>query len=208
MPKIVDRDKKRSDITRKAMEILAQRGFQATTIQEIATAAGIGKGTLYHYFNTKEEILLAVSEEIFSRMEQSLGVTLLRLDEPAERLEALIQECLQVTPEMEHLFIVYVELWLMNFHGNHYEDFIHILKKLNDDMRAIVGKMIEEGQQKGLWAADIDADALAVYLMTSFDGVVFNYLMDKTSFDIEKVTREFIRFFFRQMKATSETGRP
>jgi AcrR family transcriptional regulator len=53
MPKIVNRDKKRSEIAQKAIEILAKRGFQATTIQDIADASGLGKGTIYHYFKTR-----------------------------------------------------------------------------------------------------------------------------------------------------------
>ena len=117
MPRIVDRDKKRSEIAQKAIEVLAKRGFQATTIQEIADAAGLGKGTVYHYFKTKEEILSVVSEEIFHEMERSFGAALLRIDKPMEKLSALIEEALHVTEDVEHLFIVYTELWLMNIRG-------------------------------------------------------------------------------------------
>ena len=76
-----------------------------------------------------------------------------------------------------------------------------MITSLNDDLRKIVARMIEDGKRKGLWAEDIDADALAVYLITSFDGVVFHYMLDKKAFDIKHVTREFIRFFLRHAKA-------
>ncbi len=45
---------------------------------------------------------------------------------------------------------------------------------------------------------DADSAAPAVYLIASFDGVIAQYLMDKTSFDIEHVRDEFTRFFLRQ----------
>ena len=201
MPKIVDKDKRRSEIAHKAIEVLARKGFQSATIQDIAHAAGVGKGTIYHYFKTKGEILMAVSGEIFREMERSLGAVLLRMDEPEERLAALIQESLNITEELEHLYIIYTDLWLANLRGQGQGDFIAVITSLNDDLRKIVARMIEDGKRKGLWAEDIDADALAVYLITSFDGVVFHYMLDKKAFDIKHVTREFIRFFLRHAKA-------
>lgn len=198
MPKIVNRDKKRSEIARKAIEVLARRGFQATTIQDIADASGLGKGTIYHYFKTKEEILVAVSGEIFNEMERSLGAALLRMEGPMDKLSALIQESLRVTEDIENLFIVYSELWLMNVRSSHYDDFMRMIKCLNNDLRDMVARLIEEGKKKGVWAKDIDSSALAAYLIASFDGVIVHYLMDKTSFDITHVTREFIRFFLQQ----------
>ena len=198
MPRIVNRDKKRSEIAQKAIEVLAKRGFQATTIQEIADAAGLGKGTIYHYFKTKEEILSAVSHEIFHEMERSLGAALLRIEGPMERLSALITESLNVTEDVEHLFIVYSELWLMNIRGGQYNDYMGVIKHLHCDLNMLVATMIDEGKRKGLWAEDTDSDALAAYLIASFDGVVVHYMMDKENFDIQRVSKEFIRFFLRQ----------
>ena len=198
MPKIVNRDKKRSEIAQKAIEVLAKRGFQATTIQDIADAAGLGKGTIYHYFKTKEEILLVVSEQIFHETERSFGAALLRIDEPMEKLAALIEEALHVTDDIEYLFIVYTELWLMNVRDGHYGDFIGVMKTLHNDLKDLVAKMIEEGKKQGFWNEDTDADALANYLISSFDGVVAHYMMDKENFDMKRVTKEFIRFLIGQ----------
>ena len=198
MPKIVNRDKKRSEIAQKAIAVLAKRGFQATTIQEIADAAGLGKGTIYHYFKTKEEILLVVSEQIFHETERSFGAALFRIDEPMEKLAALIEEALHVTDDIEYLFIVYTELWLMNVRDGHYGDFIGVMKTLHNDLKNLVAKMIEEGKKLGFWNEDTDSDALANYLISSFDGVVAHYMMDKENFDIKRVTKEFIRFLISQ----------
>jgi len=198
MPRIVDRDKKRSDIAQKAIEVLAKRGFQATTIQEIADASGLGKGTVYHYFKTKEEILSVVSEEIFHEMERSFGAALFRIDKPMEKLSALIEEALNVTKDVEYLFIVYTELWLMNLRGDHNNDYMSVIKNLHDDLKKLVAGMIDEGKKQGLWAKDTDSEALAAYLVASFDGVIAHYMMDKESFDIRRVAKEFTRFFLRQ----------
>ena len=198
MPKIVNRDKKRSEIAQKATALLASKGFQATTIQDIADAAGLGKGTIYHYFKTKEEILLVISEELFHEMERSFGAALLRINEPRGKLSALIEEALHVTDDVENLFVVYTELWLMNFRGDQHENFMIMINHLHNDLKKIVSSLIEEGKKLELWAEDTDSDALATYLISSFDGVVAHYMMDKKNFDLERVTKGFINFFLGQ----------
>jgi AcrR family transcriptional regulator len=208
MPKIVDREKKRAEIAQKAVALFARKGFQATTIQDIADAAQLGKGTIYHYFRTKEEILLVISNEILHEMERSLGAALLRLDEPEDKLAALIQESLKITEELENLYIIYTELWLTSLRSNRYSDIVKLIKDLNDDLRKMVSRMIEDGKSKGIFVRDIDSDALAVYLVTSFDGVVFHYLLDKKSFDIKHVTKEFIRFLLRHASTAPDPERP
>jgi TetR/AcrR family transcriptional regulator, cholesterol catabolism regulator len=47
---------RRSDVTAIAAELFAQKGFRATTVREIADAAGILSGSLYHHFDSKESI--------------------------------------------------------------------------------------------------------------------------------------------------------
>ena len=50
-------------ILQAAMHLFATRGYERTSITDLATAAGIGKGTIYSYFRTKSEIFLAFCEE-------------------------------------------------------------------------------------------------------------------------------------------------
>jgi AcrR family transcriptional regulator len=197
MPKIVNRNKKRSEIAQKAIALLAKKGFQATTIQDIADAAGLGKGTIYHYFKTKEEILLVISEELFHETERSLGAALLRINEPMEKLSALIEEALNVTEDVENLFIIYTELWLMNFRCDHYKDFMGVINRLHNDLMNVLARMIDQGKKQGFWSKDTDTDALACYLVSSFDGIIAHYMMDKENFDLKRVTKEFIRFLLQ-----------
>ena len=57
---IVDKEKKRSDIACSCMEILLQYGIKNLTISEIAKTAGVGKGTIYEYFENKEDIVFEI----------------------------------------------------------------------------------------------------------------------------------------------------
>lgn len=56
-------NEKRLEILDAAIKLFSEQGFEKTTVDEIAGQAGVGKGTIYLYFNTKEQIFLAIIED-------------------------------------------------------------------------------------------------------------------------------------------------
>jgi AcrR family transcriptional regulator len=60
-------DERPTQITYAALEVFAEKGFARATMDEIANAAGITKGTIYLYFNSKKELFLAVLREQMER---------------------------------------------------------------------------------------------------------------------------------------------
>ncbi len=56
MPKIVDKEAKRKDILNAAIHVFVEQGAAKTKIADIAKRANIGKGTIYEYFSSKEDI--------------------------------------------------------------------------------------------------------------------------------------------------------
>lgn len=68
----VDKDKKRRDIAGACTELLLEKGIKNLTITEIAKTAGIGKGTVYDYFNNKEEIVFEIIRKFIEEHQQYL----------------------------------------------------------------------------------------------------------------------------------------
>jgi len=58
------REKTRSAIVKAAKHILGERGFDATTMDDIAAGARVAKGAVYHHFKTKEELFEAVFDQV------------------------------------------------------------------------------------------------------------------------------------------------
>lgn len=69
---IVDKDKKRRDIAGACTELLLEKGIKNLTITEIAKTAGIGKGTVYDYFNNKEEIVFEIIRQFIEEHHRNL----------------------------------------------------------------------------------------------------------------------------------------
>ncbi|WP_068081466.1 TetR/AcrR family transcriptional regulator [Polycladidibacter stylochi] len=66
MPKIVDHDAYRMELTQKAMLVFRHTGFAAIGMREIAKELGVSKSSLYHYFPSKTEIFVSVCKYISS----------------------------------------------------------------------------------------------------------------------------------------------
>src|SRR4051794_316316 len=77
MPKLVDHDIRRREIVEAAWRIIAHKGIDEVTTREIAREAGYSHGVLAHYFDTKDDILLAAQrlshERIDARYEDEIS---------------------------------------------------------------------------------------------------------------------------------------
>src|SRR5438445_4724131 len=72
MPKIVDHDQRRDQIALVACRVVAEHGFDQATIVRIAREAGYTTGMVAHYFDTKQEIIIAALRLILRRIEERL----------------------------------------------------------------------------------------------------------------------------------------
>jgi len=72
VPKIVDHEQRRDEIALIACRVVAQHGFEQATIVRIARAAGYTTGMVAHYFDTKQDIIIAALRLILRRVEERL----------------------------------------------------------------------------------------------------------------------------------------
>ena len=72
MPKIVDHEQRRDEIALVACRVVAEYGFDQATIVRIAREAGYTTGMVAHYFDTKQEIVIAALRLILRRIEERL----------------------------------------------------------------------------------------------------------------------------------------
>ncbi len=204
MAKIVDKKKKRSEIRDAALEIFARKGFENTTVQEIADKANISKGTVYLYFKTKEDILDTASKEILQQLEGEILGASEGLSDPVDKLSALISEALNITPEFEQIFAVHMEIRLFHLRNKAYEKVIRHLKATLAKFRGVVSEIIGQGKDQGAFRHDVDAEALAICLLGIVDGIVMQYLHDKSDFSMQDVRDEFLKNFFDGLMAKGQ----
>lgn len=94
MPR-VKTDEKLDEILEAASRVFAAKDFHEVLVDEIAEAGGIGKGTLYRYFRTKEDLYFATILHGLDRLERVLSAALPQEASPTRRLERLAREILK-----------------------------------------------------------------------------------------------------------------
>ena len=83
-----DHARRSEDILAAAVEVFARRGFAATDVQEIADQAGVGKGTVYRHFGTKEGLFLAAADRGARQLRAAVDATRTENSEPLTRMRA------------------------------------------------------------------------------------------------------------------------
>lgn len=97
--------RRRGEILRSAMELILRKGFLETSMREIAAAAGVGKSTLYDYFPSKDEIMIAYVVEEVERMTAE-AVTIITQDLSAtEKFKRIWRNQMEYMLANKHVYL-------------------------------------------------------------------------------------------------------
>ncbi len=95
------------EILRAARQLLEERGLEAMTMEEIAGVAGVAKGTLYLYFQSKDDLIEALIAQVGENILQDLEASLLAPGTPADKLPRMVSVLLEYLNRERLLFPIY-----------------------------------------------------------------------------------------------------
>jgi AcrR family transcriptional regulator len=165
MPKIVDeqmREATRRRILRVAASEFARLGFDQANINTIAEQAGIGKGTIYLYFENKRELFLAMLRSIAQAHIASIRAALAADGTLQERLERLFQAFAHLAAMESDSFNVYMSA-LYGVNRAFKDEAAGLLR----DYSAVITLVLEESRARGEIACqNVEAIALMILSLT------------------------------------------
>ena len=103
-----EREQRRQEILQAALRLFASQGYDLTTLDQIAAAAEYGKGTLYNYFSSKEELFSAMIKDGIARFHSLIGARLKKAKGTLERLDAFIDASFEFYAGNEDFLKVYM----------------------------------------------------------------------------------------------------
>lgn len=83
-------NKTKRKIFETSMKLFAEKGYEATSIEEITAVVGVAKGTLYYHFSSKEEIFNFLVEEGMKLLKNSIELKMSRQKNTIDKLKAII----------------------------------------------------------------------------------------------------------------------
>jgi len=198
-----DRGSKRQHLVEAAAAVFAEQGFTSTRVADIAERAGIGKGTVYEYFTSKEELLFAVFEWIDSRVSTRVEAVLAEEISGHEKLLRLLQLGADVVTEQVEMQPVILDFWAAS-RGNLLEDrHREVCTSSYRFFRKVITDFIHDGQRRGDFRPEVDAEALAATVVSTFDGLGVQLFFDR-SLDPHRITEAFGRLLIEGL--TAETS--
>jgi len=205
MARPVDRDAKRLKILEAATACFAETGYEGASMDTVAAAAGVSKGSLYDYFKNKEDLFYASFEWFEAEV---LATSMARMQGGADaRAQLLSFADASVSALMDNvkLYPVMLEIWAAAAKSGTRERFAAAMRALYRDFRAQIGALIEAAQASGDIRPDADAHAMSGMLIGAVDGLLLQYWLDP-SFDPRIWVKNFINNLFDGIATNTNRG--
>ncbi len=100
-------NKTKRKIFETSMKLFAQKGYDATSIEEITATVGVAKGTLYYHFSSKEEIFNFLIEEGIKLLQNSVEIKTAKLDNYIDKIRAIVLIQIKIVAKMRTLLQFY-----------------------------------------------------------------------------------------------------
>lgn len=195
-------DERRNHVIDAAMTCFSQKGFQKTTMLDVATEAGVSPGALYTYFNSKEDIIEEAAMERRQsravRMETAslLGGAVATID---QMLTDFYKEIDRDDPASESR--IRPQIWADALSNDRMKK---ILKGTWSDVALGLSEVVRQGQESGEIDPTLDSNAVAHMLVCLGDGLVLHRLVEPETTDLTLVGNVLRSFLTGQFNTGKE----
>ena len=169
MPKPSLRERKNAEVKQAlftaAMELFRQKGFEATSVQDIADRAGYSRATYFNHFGAKQSVLRQYGQNLQERMQESL-VAAAPDSSPAERLqEVLFAMAREADRHADDLKLIYR-------YSLGDPDYLARPTPARQRVFEMVCGLVVEAQQRGEIRRDLPAKVIAFHVLSVYNGAV------------------------------------
>ncbi len=195
-------DDKRERILRAAVKVFAKKGFYASRVSEIAKAAGVADGTIYLYFDGKDDLLESLFEDRMERLFTVLRAELAKHPTARARLRTLIELQLGLLEGQRELAeVITVNLRqstrLLRQYGS--RRFVEYLE--------LMAAVVADGQRGGEFRDDLSPRVLARALFGALDGIALTWALgDARAGGLEKAASQLASVMLQGLARDASAG--
>jgi len=152
-----------AEVTQAAIKVFWKRGYPAASVQEVANEVGVLKGSLYHYIDSKEALLMRVLDEAHAQSVELIDEIESSDAPPLERLRTYFQKHVKwYLDNVEHASVFFHDWRFVT------GEYLDVVKTRRDTYERFIRNMIEEAQKHG----DIDPNIPSKYALLYILGAV------------------------------------
>ncbi|GII34125.1 TetR/AcrR family transcriptional regulator [Planotetraspora mira] len=165
----------RDKILSAAQTLIEQRGYTALGVAEICAAAGVPKGSFYHFFESKQALALTVIDEHWTEQRRQWTGLLGADRPPLQRLRDLFEatEKVQRIGQQDNGTVVGCLFGNLALElSNQADDVRHRLQEIFDEQIKLIEKVVAEAHERGDTAATVDTHTAAQSIVAQLEGQV------------------------------------
>lgn len=187
---------KRDQILQGAAKAFAQKGFFESRISDVAKAAGVADGTIYLYFENKNQLLKSLFEESVALLIKQANEYLSKSGDPLEQLTHLCclhLKLLEKNPDHAVVFQIELRQGLRSSERFSQERLASYLK--------IIKGIIEEGQLRGVFRKNVHPALAANMCFGILDELATRWVLADLSYPLTRDLDQMTMFFFSGLLA-------
>ncbi|NOZ75707.1 MAG: TetR/AcrR family transcriptional regulator [FCB group bacterium] len=195
-------DLRKTQILTSALEVLVEKGYESSRMDDIVAHSGISKGAIYWYFKSKKEIYLALVNHWVWRYSATINYMVTE-DQPAsEQLRNLFDYFrLQFTRDPQ-VFKALLEFWSL---AGRDADFRVKLEKVYSEFLSIINTIVQKGVDSGEFSvAKVDVAALSI--MVNIEGLVWFAMLESHRTNAEDYMRTITDFILAGLRPVIPKG--
>jgi len=195
------REERRSQVLASALAVFSQKGFHASNVSDVAAHAGVSQGTIYWYFDSKEELFDAAIMEYFADFGTEMISALEGGGTASEKLRVLAKNMDRFVAEAQQVLVAFLSYWASGQgQQKSAQLWIEVLREYADYMVAVIEQGISTGEFK-----EVDARGLVWAMAAAYDGLAA-YAMFIPEIDVERVSAAFVDTLLRGLQAESRAS--
>ena len=178
------RETTKQKIVDTALELFAEAGFHTTSISQIASKAGISKGLMYNYFESKEQLLKEIVFDGIEKLTESFDPNHDGILTKEELLHFINESFIQVQKHRNYwklYFSIILQAPVMKLFGD------ELMNKLSSYFQMVSIYFQEQNYN--------DPVAEMRFFSAMLDGIAMNYIMDPEGFPLETIKQRIIKMY-------------
>ncbi|RUA02084.1 MAG: hypothetical protein DSY89_03490, partial [Deltaproteobacteria bacterium] len=203
-PLIVDKKEKYNRIVQVALIVFSRQGYAAASMQQIGEAAGVGKSTLYEYFESKADVFIAAIQAWIDQITCRMTALMEDKIDPIEKMRAAVELVNEIGRQGDNaLNRLYIEVYeqMIVETGVLYKrgDLVH---EMSAGIRRILTDVILHGISTGVFKAEIarDAERIAANVTACIDGLLLHNLLGNHLFDLKWQVDYYLNTFIETIR--------
>lgn len=176
---------RRQQIVAAAHRVFIKKDYSKVRIEDIAKQAQLSKGAVLYYFETKEDVFLALFQWLTQLVAQRFEDAVAKTDDPIEQLDGVIEQAFDSVKLHRAFFRIYLDCLGQ---GSRKEEYARINRAFYMACHELHKKIVENGQSRGIFR-NIDSSDASVVTRAIIEGLGVQWLFLGTEQDLKHYGR-------------------